>query len=73
MIRYISGSKTRSHSTEVPRVGAGLRKFDSNDSNKRFRQMFTNVKISKKKIWELEELKMLFKVVKERILNIYKG
>ena len=50
MIRYISGSKTRSHSTEGPRMGAGLGKFDSNDSNKRFRQMFTNVKIRKTKI-----------------------
>ena len=33
--------------------------------------MFTNAKIRKTKISGLEELKMLFRVVEERISNIY--
>ena len=35
--------------------------------------MSLNVKISKTKILGLEELKMLFRVVEKRILNIYKN
>ena len=54
-------------------MGAALGKFDSSDSNKRFWQMFTKVKVRKTKIWGLEELKMLIRVVEERILDIYKG
>ena len=34
--------------------------------------MFINIKIVKIKISGLQELKMLFRVVEERILNIYK-
>ena len=33
------------HSTEGRRVGAALGKFDSGDSNKKFLQIATNVKI----------------------------
>ena len=65
--------KRVSHSTEGLGVEAALGKFDSSDSNERFWQMFTKVKIRKTKIWELEELKILFGVVEERILNIYKS
>ena len=36
-------------------------------------QMFTNRKIRKTKIWGLEELKMLFRVVEEIILKIHKS
>ena len=46
------------------------RKFDSTDSNERFWQIFTNVKIRKTKIRGLEELIMLFRTIEERILNI---
>ena len=45
--------------------------FDSSDSNERFWQIFTNLKIRKTKIWGFEELKMLFRFVKERILRVY--
>ena len=65
--------KRVSRSTEGLGVGTALGKFDSCDSNERFWQMFTKVKIRKTKIWELEELKILFGVVEERILNIYKS
>ena len=44
-----------------------------NVSNERFWQIFTNVKIRKTKIWGLEELKMFFRDVEERIVNIYKN
>ena len=47
--------------------------FDSRNSNESFWQIFTNVKIRKTKIWGFEELKMLFRFVKERILCIYKS
>ena len=47
--------------------------FDSRDSNERFSQIFTKVKIRKTKIRGFEELKMLFRFVKERILCIYKS
>ena len=40
---------------------------------KGFVQMFTKVNIRKTKIWGLEELKILFRVVEERILSIYKS
>ena len=46
------------------------RKFDSTDSNERFWQIFTNVKIRKTKIGGLEELIMLFRTIEETILNI---
>ena len=62
-----------SHSIEGPGVGAALGKYDSSDSNERFWQMFTNIKIKKTTIWGIEELKMLFRDVEERILNIYKN
>ena len=58
-----------SHLTEGPGLGAALGKFDGSNSNERFWQMFTNVKIRKAKVWGLEELKMMLKVVEERILN----
>ena len=61
-----------SHSTERPGLGAALGKFDSSDSNEKFWQLFTNVKIRETKIRRLEELKILLRVVEERILNIYK-
>ena len=54
-------------------VGAALGKFDSSDFNKRFWQIFTNVKVRKTKIWGLEQLKMLFRFAKERILITYKS
>ena len=63
------GAKRVSHSTEGPGVGVALGKFDSSDSN----EMFTNAKIRKTKIWGLKELKMLFRVVDERTLNIHKS
>ena len=44
-----------------------------NVSNERFWQIFTNVKIRKTNIWGLEELKMFFRDVEERIVNIYKN
>ena len=44
--------------------------FDSRDSNERFWEIFTKVKIRKTKIWGFEELKMLFRFVEERILCI---
>ena len=47
--------------------------FDSRDSNKRFWQIFTNVKVRKTKIWGFEELKILFRFVEERYLCIYKS
>ena len=62
-----------SHSTEGPGGDAVHEKFDSSNSNERFWQMFTSVKIRKTKIRGLEELEMLFRVVEERILNIYKS
>ena len=67
------GVKRVSHSIEEPSVGAALRKFDSSDSNKRFWQRFTNVKIRKTKIWGLEELKMFSRFAEERTLNIYQS
>ena len=45
--------------------------FDRRDSNERFWAIFTKVKIRKTKIWGFEELKMLFRFVKERILRVY--
>ena len=62
-----------SHSTEGPGLGAALGEFDSGDSNERFWQMLTNVKIRKIKVWGFEELKILLWVVEERILNSYKN
>ena len=59
------GAKRVSHSAEGSVVGAALGKFDSSDSNERFWQIFTNVKITKTKIWRLKELKMLFRFVEE--------
>ena len=63
--------------------------FDNRDSNERFWEIFTKVKVRKTKIWEFEELKilkirktkmwefeelkMLFRFVEERILCIYKS
>ena len=67
------GAKWENHSTEGPRVGTALKKFDSGDSNKRFWQIFTSVKIRKTKIWGFEELKTLFGVVEARLVNVYKS
>ena len=64
------GAKRVSHSTEGLEVGAAFGKFDSNDSNERFWQVFTNVKIRETKIWGLEELKILFRIAEERIVNL---
>ena len=47
--------------------------FDSSDSNERFWQIFSNLKIRKTKIWGFEEIKMLFRFVVEKILYIYKS
>ena len=62
-----------SHSTEGPGLGATLAKFDKSESNEWFWQMYTNVKIRKTKIWGLQELEILFRVVEEIILNIYEN
>ena len=43
------------------------------DSSERFWQKFVDVKIRKTKIWGLDELKMLCRVVEKRIVNIYKS
>ena len=43
--------KRVSHSNEGPRMGVALEKFDSSDSNERFRQMFTLEKIKKQVFW----------------------
>ena len=56
MVHTYSGNETVSHSNEGLAVGAALGKFDSSDSNERFRQMFTNVKIGKQKIEHLKNL-----------------
>ena len=47
--------------------------FDSRDSNERFWEIFSKVKIRKTKIRGFEELKMLLRFVEERILCIYKS
>ena len=62
MVCCFSGSDTMSHSIEEPGVAAALGKFDSSDSNERFWQIFTNVKIRKTNIWGLEELKIFIKL-----------
>ena len=67
------GAKQVSHRPGGPGVGAALGQFDISDSNENFWKMFTNVKIRNTKIWGLEEIKMLFLVVQERLLNIYKS
>ena len=46
-----------SHSNEGAGVGAALGKFDSSDSNERFWQIITNVKIGKQKFEDLKNLK----------------
>ena len=51
------GMKRVSHSNEGPRVVAAFGKFNSSDSNERFWQMFTNIKIRKQKFEDLENLK----------------
>ena len=61
-----------SHSNERPGLSAALGKFDSNNSNKRFWQMFTNVKIRKQKIGDLKNLKCCLELWK-RIFNVYKS
>ena len=73
MVHCLFGSETSDPFNWRTWVVAALGKFDSSDSNKRFWQIFINVKIRKTKIWGLEELKMLFRFVEERILNIYKS
>ena len=73
MMCSFSGSETSESINWRSGLGAALGKFDSSDSNKRFWQMLANVKIRKTKIWGLEELKILFRVVEERISNICKS
>ena len=68
-----SGSETSELVSWGPGVGAALWDFNSNDSNEMFRHMFANVKIRETKIWGLEELKILLRVVEKRIINIYKS
>ena len=46
-----------SHSNERPGVGESPGKFESSDSNERFWQMFTNMKIRKQKFDDLKNLK----------------
>ena len=46
-----------SHSNEGAGVGAALGKFGSSDSNERFWQIITNVKIGKQKFEDLKNLK----------------
>ena len=46
-----------SHSNEGPGVGAALGKFDSSDTNEKFWQILTNVKITKQKFEDLKNLK----------------
>ena len=46
-----------SNSNEGPGLGAALEKIDSSDSNERFWQMFTNVKVRKQKCEDLKNLK----------------
>ena len=69
---FFWAAKRMSHLTEEPGVDAAFRKLDSSDSNGRFWQMLTNVKIRKRNVWGLEELKMMFKAVQEKMFNIYK-
>ena len=45
------------HSNERPKIGESLGKFESSDLNKRFWQMFTNMKIRKQKLDDLKNLK----------------
>ena len=47
--------------------------FDKRDSNERFWQISTKIKIRKTKIRGFEVLKMLFRFVEEKILYIYKS
>ena len=61
--------KRVSHSNEEPGVGAAFGKFDSCDSNERFWQMFTNVKIRKQKFEDLKNRKCCLELQK-RILNV---
>ena len=46
-----------SHSNEGSGLGAAIGKIDSSDSNERFGQMFTNIKIRKQKFEDLKNLK----------------
>ena len=55
------------------RAWNGRSSWRISDWNEKFWQMFTKVKIRKTKIWGLEEFKMLFGVVQEKILNINKS
>ena len=61
-----------SHSNEGPGLSPALGKFDSSDSNERFWQLFTNVKIRKQKIGDLKNLKCCLELNK-RMLNVYKS
>ena len=61
MFCSFSGNETSesqvSHSNEGPGVGAALGKFDSSDTNEKFWQILTNVKITKQKFEDLKNLK----------------
>ena len=46
------------HSNERPEIGESLGKFERSDSNERFWQMFTNMKIRKQKFDDLKNLKL---------------
>ena len=69
MVRCFSGSETSESFNWRDGVGAAVVKFNSSDLNERF----DNLKIRKTKIWGLEELKMLFRFVEGRILNMDRG
>ena len=62
-----------SHFTGGPDLAQLLENFTAVIRMKGFVQMFTKVNIRKTKISGLEELKILFRVVEERILSIYKS
>ena len=51
-----------SHSNEGPGVGEALGKSENSDSNERFWQMLTNVKIRKQKFEDLKNLKCCLKL-----------
>ena len=67
MVYCFSGSETTDSVNWMARAGAAHGKFGSSDTNERSWQMFTNVGNRKTKNWGLEELKMLFRIVYEKI------
>ena len=58
------------HSNERPEIGESLGKFERSDSNERFWQMFTNMKIRKQKFDDLKNFKWLLSVVEENFKRL---